>query len=88
VPKLTVADIAEEMLKVLPRSMLACVAGEKPGRPQFVWIAKVLRLRQANDTSHALASGVIVGSLPGRARSSSAASGPSATARSTQRWTV
>lgn len=31
---------------------------------------------------------VIVGSLPGRGRSSSAAIGPSTTARSTQRWTV
>ena len=45
-------------------------------------------LRQAKSTSQALASIVIVGSRPGRGRSSSAASGPSATARSTQRWTV
>ena len=39
----------------------------KPRCPQFVGIAKFLRLPHANDTSHALASGVIVGSLPGRA---------------------
>jgi transposase len=45
-------------------------------------------LRHASDTSQALASSVIVGSLAGRGRSSSAASGPSTTARVTQRWTV
>jgi hypothetical protein len=45
-------------------------------------------LRQANETSQDLASSVIVGSLPGRGQSSSAAIGPSITARSTQRWTV
>jgi hypothetical protein len=72
----------------LRRSILASVAGEKPGRPQLVGIAEVLRLPARQRDSHALASSVIVGSLPGRGRSSSAASGPSATARSTQRWTV
>jgi hypothetical protein len=42
----------------------------------------------ARDTNQALASGVIVGSFPGRGRSSSAANGPYAIARSTQRCTV
>ena len=41
-------------------SMLASVAGQKPRCPQFVGIAKFLRLPACQiDTSHALASGVI-----------------------------
>ena len=44
-----------------------------------------LALSHASDTNQALASGVIVGSLPGRGRSSRATSGPSASARATQR---
>ena len=69
-------------------SMLASVAGQKPRCPQFVGIAKFLRLPARQRHQPCLGLGVIVGSLPGRGRSSSAASGPSATARSTQRWTV
>ena len=34
-------------------SMLASVAGQKPRCPQFVGIAKFLRLPAANDTSDA-----------------------------------
>jgi len=34
------------------------------------------------------ASAAVLGSLPGRGRSSRASIGPTATARSTQRWTV
>src|SRR6201995_4741381 len=43
---------------------------------------------QANDTTHARASSVIVGSLPGRGLSSSAAITPNRTARSRHRCTV
>ena len=56
----------------LRRSVLARMAGEKARRPQFVRIAKL----QARFTTQALASAVIVGSRPGRGRSSSAAIGP------------
>jgi len=63
--------------------MLASVAGQKSRRPQFVGIAKVLRLPARQRHSHALASSVIEGSRPGRGRSSSAAIEPSTTARST-----
>jgi hypothetical protein len=51
-------------------------------------IAKLLGLAQARFTSQVLASAAIVGSLPGRGRSSSAAMALEAVARSTQRRTV
>ena len=70
----------------LRRSVLACMAGQKSRCPQFV--RRSFAFRHASDVTHVLASTVIVGSLPGRGRSSSAAMGPSTTARSTQRWTV
>src|SRR5271170_5274844 len=58
-------------------SMLARVTSQKPRRPQFVRIAQVLRLAAGQrDQPCVLASAVIVGSLPGRGRSSSAAIGP------------
>lgn len=44
--------------------------------------------RHESDVNQAFASSVLEGSLPGRGRSSNAATGPSAIARSTQRWTV
>ena len=72
----------------LRRPMLAGMECEKPRRPQFVRIAEVLRLATGQINQPCLASIVMVGSRPGRGRSSSAAIGPSATARSTQRWTV
>lgn len=59
------------------RSVLARMAGQKPRRPKFVRVALLLALSHAKDTSQAFASGVITGSLPGRGRSSSAASKPS-----------
>jgi hypothetical protein len=46
--------------------MLTGMASETPRRPQFMRITEVLAFRHASDTSHALASIVIVGSLPGR----------------------
>ena len=60
----------------LCRAMLARMAGEESRCPQFVRIPSSLALRQARFTTQALASAVIVGSLPGRGRSSSAAIGP------------
>jgi hypothetical protein len=56
------------------RSVLASVAGQKSRRPKFGGIAEVLGLpaRQRHQPC-LLASGVIVSSRPGRARSSSAA---------------
>jgi hypothetical protein len=60
----------------LRRTVLASVAGQKPGRPKFVRITRVLCLSARRRPSHASALSVIVGSLPGRGRSSNAAIGP------------
>ena len=57
---------------------LACRKAKELGYPHELWTTRLL-------ASHALASSVIEGSRPGRGRSSSAAIGPSTTARSTQR---
>ena len=67
----------------LRRSMLAGVAGQKPRRPQFV--PKSFALRQAKSISHALTSIVMVGSRPGRGRSSSAAMAPFLLAANTEK---
>ena len=60
-------------------------SGPLPLAQQVLESGRQDAFRQASDVSHALASMVIVGSLPGRGRSSSAAIAPSTTARSTQR---
>jgi len=56
--------------------MLTSVAGQKPGRHNSWGYPKSFAFRQANDTNDALASAVVLGSLSGRGRSSSAAIGP------------
>jgi hypothetical protein len=58
------------------RSVLTRMASQQSRLPQFVRIPSSFALQQASDTGHALASAVIVGSLPDRGRSSSAAIGP------------
>src|SRR6185312_16514332 len=55
---------------------------------EFDELPAAVAVSHASDTNQALASGVMTGSLPGRGRSSRAASGPSTSARSTQRCTV
>jgi hypothetical protein len=65
--------------------MLARMGGQKPGRPQFVRIAELFGLRHANATNQAFASAVMLGSLPGRGRSSSEAITPHSSACSMQR---
>jgi hypothetical protein len=70
------------------QSMLARMICQKPHRPQFVRIAVLLGLVTGQRGQPSLACGVIVGSLPGCGRSSSAASGPEASGRSMQRSTV
>ena len=58
----------------LPRSMLAGVGGEKPRRPQFVRIAAVLGLATGQIDASCLSTSIgVVGSRPGRGRSSGAA---------------
>ena len=69
----------------LCRSVLAGMAGEKPRRPQFMRIAQVLRFPACQRHQPSLGFERDRGSRPGRGRSSSAAIGPSTTARSTQR---
>ena len=63
-------------------TVLASVAGEQPRGPQFMRITQLFRLPARQRRQQVFASSVIVGSRPGRGRSSSAAIGPSATARS------
>jgi hypothetical protein len=67
-----IEDLAHRTLDQIGETLMSCrwpmlarVAGQQS-----------LALRQASDTNQALASAVIVGSLPGRGRSSSAANGP------------
>jgi hypothetical protein len=66
--------LAREGRVPLRWSMLADVPGENAGCPQFVRIAK-FRCLPASHRYQAMASIVIVGSLPARGRSSSAAMG-------------
>jgi hypothetical protein len=70
----------------ISRETRAWLDTRPPGRFDFTFTPKPcsLALSQAKDTNQALASGVIVGSLPGRGRSSSAASAPVRSATATE----
>jgi hypothetical protein len=58
------------------RPILACMACQQSCRPQLMRIAVILGFLACQRDQPTLASGVIVGSLPGRGRSSRAASAP------------
>ena len=82
------ADVVTDWNSVALDAVIAAREAQPTQARSVTMVHVAMALSHARDTNQAFASGVIVGSLPGRGRSSRAASAPYASARSTQRWTV